>query len=49
MTDENEQDLEIKKELDKIDWQKHINYGTVKITIRNGEKTLTAIERTYPD
>lgn len=43
------EDIELKKELDKIDWHKYLNYGTVKVQIRIGKKTLTTIERTYPD
>jgi len=46
---ESQQDIELKKELDKIDWPKYIKYGIVRIQIRDGEKKLTAIERTYPD
>jgi len=46
---EREADIDLKKELGKIDWKKYIEYGNVKIQIRNGEKALTAIERTYPD
>ena len=49
MTEQNQQDLELKRELEKIDWKKYLNYGTVRIQVRQGEKTLTAIERTYPD
>jgi len=43
------EDIELKKELDKIDWKKHLEYGSVKVQVRHGEKTLTTIERTYPD
>ena len=39
-----EKDLELKKELEKIDWP--IDYGSVKITIRNRKPTLVTIERT---
>ena len=46
---ENPLDLELKKELDKINWSKYIDYGNVRVQVRHGEKTLTAIERTYPD
>ncbi len=45
----NKQDLELKRELDAIDWRKYLPYGSVRIQIRAGKKTLTAIERTYPD
>lgn len=37
-------DIELKKELDKIDWP--IDYGSVKIQIREGKPTLITIERT---
>lgn len=47
--DENQKDLELKKELEKIDWEKYLEYGNVRIQVRNGKKTLTTIERTYPD
>ena len=47
MTDS--KDLELKKELEKIDWQKYLEYGSVKIQVRQGKKTLVTIERTYPD
>ena len=39
-----QQDLELKKELEKIEWP--INYGSVKIQIRQGKPTLITIERT---
>jgi len=45
----NQQDLELKKEIDKIDWTKYLDYGSVRIQVREGKKTLTTIERTYPD
>jgi len=35
---------ELKKELEKIDWK--LDYGSVKIQIRNGKPTLITIERT---
>jgi len=44
-----EEDIELKEELKKIDWKKHLNYGNVRIQIREGKLTLTAIERTYPN
>ncbi len=37
-------DLELKKELEKIDWP--IEFGSVKIQIRNGKPSLITIERT---
>ena len=39
MTDE-----ELRKQLEVVNWP--INYGTVKVTIRNGKPTLVTIERT---
>ena len=47
MTSQHDQDLI--KELDKIDWGKYLEYGTIRVTVREGKKTLTTIERTYPD
>ena len=41
---QNQQDLELKKELEKIDW--YLDYGSVKIQIRQGKPTLITIERT---
>jgi len=43
------QDMDLKKELDKIDWKKYVSYGSIRIQVREGKKTLTTIERTYPD
>jgi len=42
MTDTKDQQL--KKELEKIEW--NLEYGSVKIQIRNGKPTLITIERT---
>lgn len=42
-------DLELKKELEKIDWKKYLEYGNIRVQVRAGKKTLTTIERTYPD
>ena len=45
MTEEqNRQDLELKKELEKIDWP--IKFGTITVQLRNGKPTLLKIERT---
>ena len=41
MTDK---DIELKKQLEKIDW--NLEYGSVKIQIRNGKPTLITVERT---
>ena len=46
---ENQQDIKLKEELEKIDWRKYISYGNVRIQVREGKRTLTTIERTYPD
>ena len=43
MTD-NPQDLELKKELEKVDWP--IKYGSVTVKLFNGKPTLVVIERT---
>lgn len=40
----NDQDAELKKQLDKVTWP--IEYGSVKIQIRNGKVTLLTVERT---
>jgi len=42
MTDS--KDLELKKALGKVDW--NLDYGSVKIQIRQGKPTLITIERT---
>ena len=44
-----QKDQELKRELEKIDWKKYIQYGSVRVQVRAGKLTLTAIERTYPD
>ena len=46
MTDEEQrlEDLKLKRELGKIDWP--IDYGSVKIQIREGKVTLLTVERT---
>lgn len=41
---ENQQDLELKKQLDKVTWP--IDYGTIKVQLRNGRVTLVTVERT---
>ena len=41
---ENSKDIELKKSLEKIDWL--IDYGNVKLQIREGHVTMIAIERT---
>jgi len=44
MTDQNQQDIDLKKELEKVDF--NLDYGSVKIQIRGGKPTLVTIERT---
>ncbi len=39
-----DKDQELRKELEKIDWK--LDYGSVKIQIRQGKLTLITIERT---
>lgn len=46
---ENDKDKELKKELDKIDWGKYIQYGNIKINIQKGKRETIAIERSYRD
>ncbi|MCK5643546.1 MAG: hypothetical protein KAJ19_22285 [Gammaproteobacteria bacterium] len=41
---QNQKDLELKKELEDIDW--NLDYGSVKIQIRQGKPSLITIERT---
>jgi len=41
---QNQQDLELKKQLERIDW--NLDYGSVKILIRQGKPSLVIIERT---
>ena len=40
----NEKDLELKRQLDRINWP--IDYGSVKIQLREGKVTLVTVERT---
>ena len=42
-------DIQLKEELDKINFSKYIIYGAIRIQIREGKKTLVAVERTYVD
>ena len=41
---QNPQDQELKKELEKVYW--NLDYGSVKVQIRQGKPTLITIERT---
>ena len=38
------QDIELKKQLERIDW--NLDYGTVELQIRAGHVTMIAIKRT---
>ena len=46
MVEYKQQDRELKGQLDKIDFTKYLEYGTLKIQIRDGKPTLMTIERT---
>jgi len=46
MAEQKQQDAELKKELDKIDFTKYLEYGTLAIQVRNGKSVLLKIERT---
>lgn len=39
-------DVELKKELDRIDWGKYLSHGVVSVRIRNGKRELIRVERT---
>ena len=41
---QSQQDIDLKKELEKIDWP--IRYGNIRIQLRAGKPTLVTIERT---
>ena len=41
---QNQQDEDLKKELERVDF--NLDYGSVKIQIRNGKPSLITIERT---
>jgi len=41
---ENKQDLELKRQLEKVDWP--IEYGIISIQLRAGKATLIKVERT---
>ena len=44
MTDSKVEDQKLKNELEKIDW--NLDYGSVKVQIREGKPSLITIERT---
>jgi len=39
-------DAELANDLKKIDWAKHLDFGTIKLQIRDGKATLATIEKT---
>ena len=41
---QNQENIDLKKQLEKIDWP--INYGSAKVQIRNGKVTLLTLEQT---
>ncbi len=40
------QDIELKKELDKVDWSRFLHYGRVIIQVRNDKAVLVTKEET---
>jgi len=44
-----EKDTELREVLDKIPWRDYIEYGSIRIQIRDGKRTMLAVERTYID
>lgn len=44
-----EVDAKLKEELDKIPWHEYLDYGSIRVQIRSGKRTLLAVERTYID
>jgi len=42
-------DEELKRELNRIDWDKYVDYGVVEIQVRAGKKVNTSIRRTYQE
>ncbi len=44
---ETDKDTKLRQELKKIDWKKYLEYGLVKIKIRDGECKMIDVERTY--
>ncbi len=44
MTDQNQQDLELKKELEKIDWKKYLEYGSVRIAKLADQKKYITVK-----
>jgi hypothetical protein len=42
------QDIELQRELDKVDWGRYLSWGAVRVQVRNGKVSLIAVERTYP-
>jgi len=41
-----DKDVALKKELEKVDWIKFLEYGIIRVQVRAGKVTLLVIERT---
>jgi len=41
-----DKDTELRKELEKVNWLKFLEYGIIKVQVRAGKPTLITIERT---
>lgn len=39
-------EIELKEQLEKVDWTKFLEYGIIKVQVRAGKPTLITIERT---
>ena len=39
-------EIELKEQLEKVDWTKFLEYGIIKMQVRNGEVCLLVLERT---
>jgi len=39
-------ETELKSELDKIQWNKYIDWGSIKVQIRAGKPTIVTVEET---
>ena len=39
----------LQAELDKVDWNKFVRYGYVRIKVRDGDPKVQTIEETFPE
>lgn len=39
-------EIELKEQLEKVDWTKFLEYGIIRVQVRAGKPTLITIERT---